>query len=687
MSVVTRSAATVASGAAITLTLQLRNATGQNLSDSGGVTTVAATKAGGTSTGTLSAVTNNNNGTYTCTYTGILAGTAQTLNMTLDGTPAGSSTSCSVTPGAIDRTVSTVTLSAASVAAGGSNATVTLQGKDAAGNNLTAGGSTVVFGHSGGTSVITVGSTTDVGNGTYTAPVTPTTEGTATTMSATIGGQAVTTTMPTFTVTSASVYPVTADKYISPTGNNGAAGTIGAPYLTFAYAFSQLSAGQTLGLLDGTYTVATNGTIDGAGNADAKSGHPPNGASKNARTLVTSVNGPGYVTLPFLWLGSSSTKQSYATIRGITFDHGATGGAGNLYNTSYCYVKDCGFRSASSGSGNVLGVGTGDGSWGNTYNLIEDCWVWGAERLIAINYRAHNSVWRRVLIRGDGGYVFGPSAPCVGITVYESSGVALENVFSLDRVLASGSPYADFACAHHTAGQTFGQNALLGCGSIASEDSAHTHEADNAGTLLTPMWTMTDFVAANSAANGVNFGDLNTSEDIRVNRVTIIGQNNSVDGLRVAPTATGYVRNVVVRGTGRSHINSVFAADYVDVYGTWSSGYLQATATNAVTTDPLNDGTPHSLLYPLRIEAASALKGAGLSGSDIGATIEKRYGTDGYCADDAGYDTLGSTNLWPWPNETAIRTAMRADSTRGFCANGETLTHYIWNLLGNGSPY
>lgn len=198
------SSSTVLSGSNRTLTLQLKNANGVNITTGGA--TIVASKSGGTATGTLSSVTDNGDGTYTWTYTGILTGTAQTFSCTINGVAFGNTKpTCAVTPGAIDITVSTVSIGSSTKAAG-TTTTLTLQAKDAAGNNLTAGGSTVAFNHSGGTSVITIGSVTDNNNGTYTATVTCTTAGTATTFSATIGGQSVTTSMPTLTVLTTVVF-------------------------------------------------------------------------------------------------------------------------------------------------------------------------------------------------------------------------------------------------------------------------------------------------------------------------------------------------------------------------------------------------------------------------------------------------------------------------------------------------
>lgn len=207
----------VVSGSSRTLTLQLKNSNGVNIATGGAV--IVPSKSGGTATGTLSSVTDNNDGSYTWTFTGVLAGTATTFSCTINGVAfSGTKPTCAVTPGAIDRTVSVVTIGSSSIAEG-ATVVLTLQAKDAAGNNLVAGGSTIAFNHSGGTAVISIGSVTDVGNGTYTATVTATTAGTATTFSATIGGSAVTTTMPTLTVTAA-VTLIFSSKWSFATGNS-----------------------------------------------------------------------------------------------------------------------------------------------------------------------------------------------------------------------------------------------------------------------------------------------------------------------------------------------------------------------------------------------------------------------------------------------------------------------------------
>jgi hypothetical protein len=198
-STITVSTASVASGGTVTLTLQAKDGAGSNLTTGG--LTVAFTASGGTSTGTIGSTTDHANGTYTAVFTAGTAGTATTIHATIGGAAVTSTLpTITVTPGAASTSRSTVAASAATVVSGGM-VTLTLQAKDAAGNNLTTGGLTVAFTASGGTSTGTIGSTTDHANGTYTAVFTAGTAGTATTIHATIGGAAVTSTLPTITVT------------------------------------------------------------------------------------------------------------------------------------------------------------------------------------------------------------------------------------------------------------------------------------------------------------------------------------------------------------------------------------------------------------------------------------------------------------------------------------------------------
>jgi hypothetical protein len=466
--------------------------------------------------------------------------------------------------------------------------------------------------------------------------------------------------------------------YLSPTGNDAAAGnTPAVPWKTFAKAFASMAGGDELILLDGTYSAPSTGYISYLG---TNSGQPPSGTGASAMTHVHALN-PGNVTIQgALFIGRSTRKDSYIKVQGITFE-----GGGSLYNTSHVTIKDCGFHGS-------FGIGTNDHNNGNTRNLIEDVWVWASgQRIIASNYRADQNVWRRVLVRGDGcgtASCTGSGNPNVGITVYESRDVSLQNVMVVDRMLASGDEgYADFASAQHTTGYAFGNNEWLGTLSLNSPDSGYYFEADAA---ISPTVLIANAVAWNASAVGFNVSVPGT---VDLHNLTAYGRG--MDGVRVM--SSGVLANVLSVDAGRYGINSVNAPSNANVFGAATSAYNQtACTTGCYTTNPRADGTTPSLRYITRIEAGSALKGAGSGGTDIGANVVTRYGTDGTRYGDAGYNQPTAVALWPWPNEERIKREMcvGAGVTRGFCSTGKrldnlnavTLTSYVWEAMGNPLP-
>ena len=459
--------------------------------------------------------------------------------------------------------------------------------------------------------------------------------------------------------------------FISPTGQDSNAGrSESRPVRTFSHAFSAMPGGNTLILLDGVYSEAAGtGTIHYSGRG---SGQPPSGQA--ARPTQVRALRPGRVTVAGpLFLGRSTRKDSFIRITGITFQ-----GGGDLYNTSYVTVKDCGFHGS-------FNIGTNDHHEGNTRNLVEDVWIWASgERIIASNYRSHENVWRRVIVRGDGcgtADCRGSGNPNVGITVYDSQDVSLQNVMVVDRILANGDePYADFAAAQHTPESRYylGRCEWLGTISLRSPDVGYYLEPDD---VVHPTFRVVDAVAWDARYDGFN---LSRSGSLALQNLTAKALEE--DAVRVAPGLTrGSVSNVLVAGAGRYGINSAVTPSYTNVYGAADSPYNQTSCSlGCYAHDPVADG---SLKYITRIESGSYLKGRGESGADIGANVLYRYGDDGARFGDAGYNTLTSTPLWPWPNEERLEREMCAESgvTRGFCA-APSLTRYIWEYLGHPIP-
>ena len=221
LSSVTVGASTVASGTTTTLTLTARDVAGNTLA-AGGLT-VLFTKGTGLSDGTISAVTDNANGTYTAIFTGTTAGTARAVGATIGAQSVTSvAPTILVTPGASSPATSTIAASPTTILLGQSS-TLTLTGRDLAGNLVTTGGATVVFTKVSGSADGPLSSTTDVGNGTYTATFTAATGGAPRVIGATINGASVATTLPVITVTAPPLMALASDSVLVTAQLNTAA--------------------------------------------------------------------------------------------------------------------------------------------------------------------------------------------------------------------------------------------------------------------------------------------------------------------------------------------------------------------------------------------------------------------------------------------------------------------------------
>lgn len=173
----------VISGQSVTVTATIKDENNNPVTS--GVS-VSFSKSGGTSTGTFGAVTHQGSGVYTVSYTGILAGTAQSIHVLVDGFALGPNTTVTVTPGAPSNGLSTLTISASTVIAA-QYVTLTATIKDAQGNPISSG-ILVNFDKSGGTSFGNFSGVTNQGNGVYTATYTGVTAGTAQTVQANVNG-------------------------------------------------------------------------------------------------------------------------------------------------------------------------------------------------------------------------------------------------------------------------------------------------------------------------------------------------------------------------------------------------------------------------------------------------------------------------------------------------------------------
>lgn len=475
--------------------------------------------------------------------------------------------------------------------------------------------------------------------------------------------------------------------FISPRGNDANDGrTKIHPFKSFKYTFSKMEAGDQLTMLDGLYAVSSGtGGIHWDVDKYPGSGQIPSGIRKQEPSIIKALN-PGnvFVEVP-LFIGRKNRKDSFIRVEGITF------AGGHLYNTSYIDIKDTGFS-------DQLTVGTNDHDKGNSYNLIEDVWVWAAQRrIIAINYRANSNVWRRVLIRGDGckkRVCKGRGNPNVGFTVYDSSDVSVQNMIVIDRILGGGQNYADFASAQHTkAGHFLGRNEWLGVMSINSEDNGIYLEADNV-VKNEPTWVLKNAVILGAMGGGINIGNLpnnGVTSNLIENSMVILSRLSKGDGIRVAPgQVETRILNCIVVNAGRYSVNSAGKSSGIISYRPGKSHYNQLSC----------DDRCYSMVYGpmLKRHISSFLSmlnnlETGLmdlltpeNWKDIATNINYRYGLDGSRFGERGYNTLSTNALWPWPNEKRILNEICATRESGVCNRplGDTVATirgYIKSLI------
>lgn len=191
----------IAKNGSTPVSLQIKDASGNNLGTTGLTITFGLTGSG-TSSGIFGATGDVGGGVYSALFGGTNVGTAKNVTASINGSPVSSSLpTVRVAGGSNSVAQSTVTISRPIVASG-ATAIVIFQAKDTNGDTLTTGGlAGVTFFLAGsGTSSGTFGSVVDSSNGKYYATFTASTSGTAKNIRARIGTDTTQTTQPTVTV-------------------------------------------------------------------------------------------------------------------------------------------------------------------------------------------------------------------------------------------------------------------------------------------------------------------------------------------------------------------------------------------------------------------------------------------------------------------------------------------------------
>lgn len=501
---------------------------------------------------------------------------------------------------------------------------------------------------------------------------------------------------------------MSATYYISPNGSDKNIGTKSTqPLKSFKYSFSILQGGDELILLDGDYSEK-NGT--GILRDKGLYGEPltnsaaiPSGISAENPTIIRALNfgkarlhdikslrsGHGKP----LQIGTKHRKDKFIYINGLIFE-----GGGKLYNTHHITIKNSGFHGS-------FGIGANDHNYNNDYNLIEDVWVWtNNSRISASNYRAHKNVWRRVLIKSDGcdypgcNGPNGKKDPSVGITVYDSQDVSLQNIIVIDRLIRNDKPYGDFATAQHTDNIEYylGRNEWLGSISINSQDMSMHFEADNViSKKQGKIWVIKDFLSIGNPKGGINLGNRPYNYDkasqpvSSIDKATVLlsAAKNNVSAIRVSPEVTSVlISNSITVGATRTGYNAkgsvVTDSASFNPKSTEKDFDIKLCKKNCIqlSENPLNNS---SLTSTIQRYNQVSIKGLEKIKTGIGASIFYKIGTDGSRFGDKDYHNLTKHILWPWPNEETALTEIcnKVKIKTGICNAPNNKTNRIYNYI------
>ncbi len=320
------------------------------------------------------------------------------------------------------------------------------------------------------------------------------------------------------------------------------------------------------------------------------------------------------------------------------------------------------------------------------HQLIEDVAGVGAARYGFFSggptSTAHHIIYRRVVGRFDFSASVEPKATFAGYGT--DGGWGVHHILYQNCIALDGQRGPDAGDVHYGAWY-FPKNLDTGqiVGSIALNNSVaysgmFVQELQGKNTQVSN--------SVSWATTGGSAIRWNGTGSISIDHVTVGGNSSQ-------PALTTY-NNSVTATLSQSVFSNI--SSVVDGNGTLSL------LNNAFDLSSLLKGTG-SILAPALRYLPDASRDTGMS--NMGAVILKRVGRSGTFYGDAGYDEVTTENLWPWPNESVIKsvfaetnapksgnTPSSNNTVRGFTVATDkfgktmTLTRYVWQYLGNEIP-
>ena len=444
--------------------------------------------------------------------------------------------------------------------------------------------------------------------------------------------------------------------YVSTNGYDSNAGTISAPWGTFAKAMTVLKAGDTLVLRDGTYHQSLIVTVSGTQTSPITIK-----AENDGRAIIDGEANK----MPCRINGTTTNHLHDIVVEGIVCRNS---------NEDTIYIRDAdritlsrvSAYNAANGNFNAFSL------WRTTYVTLTDCAASGNGRkqynILDSNYTKMHWCWGRWVSEGSGygGYT--------GISIYNSNYSLIENCVltavsgNSTKAIAISGQYGTTANYNELYGNVFYKHGLETV--LISSDQRRTE-----GNRL-----------VNNVGIDNVYGIIQRADaDLQVQRLTLVNSQNkafSVDEDLSYTKASdfaikGDVRNSVFvnHNQGFNVVNNGghltgFTNDYNNLYNIANPYYnLAQPGPNAISIAPGFDTATYGkgayLIVP------TALKGRGGNGTNIGAEVLYRYQNG----------VLTGVPLWPWPMEQRIcnETGYSVTYENGYtgCSNGGG----IWKTL------
>lgn len=445
-----------------------------------------------------------------------------------------------------------------------------------------------------------------------------------------------------------------------------------AGYNTLWEAIAAMSSGDEIIIADGDWSTGYSGMV-----IDSNGHLPPSGTSYSSMSTIRAETDFG-AKLPAI---NAGTGVQYVKIQGIAFV-----GPGLVYGWTHSKFIRCGFVVLEQLTGNIAAMSFDYGS----YNLVEECIAWGGGRYKFLDYHGNNNIYRRCVARHDWYISHDWAGQQSNFRGYGTTNTAWQNCISVDSDREQYQTVEQKEDGDFWIGDQAGSGGNIIDGSIIIKGMYNGYYLGGTEDGTTTV-TLKNSIALGPAMNGVatltgavTYGNVITT----MSNVLLSGYNGPDQHLIYHNKMNGS-GNVTSSIFVNSKNISAESADYNYYYNAGSGSY----GTHSVNADPLT----HGLLYPVRIESGSALASAGSGGGVVGPTIMKKIGVSGTHKDQAGWDTVTTDNLWPFPNEDTIKSLMSTTVagvsgvygfTSGTSIDGspQTLTKYIWEYFGNQIP-